>query len=281
MDDAAIRVGINGRFFAGNWRPALTEIAFAQQHGFAALQFRGDPAGLGEQHLGAPLETIAAALAAANITAVMELLIRVDERGLTDTGATPLEFFLANLPAIRTLPCRCVHMHLVPSTLMTTAQLRALETLMLPQFSTAVEHCQQYGIRFGFEHNEPKIGLFATPERCQAALDAVPDLGFVWDINHTIPEYFAGFQALFERVSMVHVSDTRLPVVNEHLPLGLGKIDLKHYCDALRAAGFRGQMILEIGGLPQSGGYGRDTDQALIESGQRLRAALATDHETQ
>ena len=34
-----IRVGMNGRFFPGNWRPAKEEIEFAQQAGFASIQF--------------------------------------------------------------------------------------------------------------------------------------------------------------------------------------------------------------------------------------------------
>jgi L-ribulose-5-phosphate 3-epimerase len=42
----------------------------------------------------------------------------------------------------------------------------------------------------------------------------------------------------------------------------------------LAAAGFAGPAILEIGGLPKSGGYGRDTDEALNKSRQRLHAYL-------
>jgi L-ribulose-5-phosphate 3-epimerase len=60
------------------------------------------------------------------------------------------------------------------------------------------------------------------------------------------------------------------------LPLGLGTVDFTTYCRALLARGFHGPAILEIGGLPVSGGYGRDTDAALIDSRARLHAALAT-----
>ena len=267
-----MHIGINGRFFAQNWRPALDEIMFAQKHGFEAVQFRGTNQGLNEQNLGAEFAIVRDALDMTQITAVMELLIRVDERGMTELGTTPLHVFLANLPAIQALPCRCVHMHLVPSHIMSAAQRRALEQMLIPQFATAVEHAQSLGVRFGFEHNEPDIDLFSTSAICQQTLDAVPDLGFVWDMNHTTRADFASFQDMFNRVSMVHVSDTRLPAVNEHLPLGLGNIDLKHYCQALRDAGFHGHMILEIGGLPKSGGYGRDTDEALIDSKLRLEA---------
>ena len=46
-------------------------------------------------------------------------------------------------------------------------------------------------------------------------------------------------------------------------------------CRALIDGGFCGSVILEIGGLPKSGGYGRDTDQALIDSHQRLKDVFA------
>ena len=105
-------------------------------------------------------------------------------------------------------------------------------------------------------------------------LDAVPGLGFVWDMNHTAPEHLDGFLALTPRMTMIHVADTRLPTVNDHYPLGMGAIDFPAYCRALRARGYDGPAILEIGGLPQSGGYGRDTDDALIDSLHRLEAAL-------
>ena len=49
-------------------------------------------------------------------------------------------------------------------------------------------------------------------------------------------------------------------------PIGLGSIDFAHYFGELARRGFSGPGILEIGGLPKSGGYGRDTDQALIAS---------------
>ena len=81
-------------------------------------------------------------------------------------------------------------------------------------------------------------------------------------------------------MTMLHVSDTPLPTVNYHLPLGLGSIDLPAYCAALLTRGFRGPAILEIGGLPQSGGYGRDTDAALIDSGERLRSAITAASQT-
>ena len=145
---------------------------------------------------------------------------------------------------------------------------------MLSQFTTGVQLATRQGFRFGFEHNEPAIPLFATPERCALMLDAVPDLGFVWDLNHTIPEHLEGFLQLTPHMTMLNVSDTPLPTVNDHKPLGQGNIDFVGYCRALLARGFSGPAILEIGGLPKSGGYGQDTDAALLDSRQRFAAAL-------
>ena len=268
-----LQIGMNGRFFPANWRPACDEIRFAHAQGFAALQFPGKEAGLDATHLGNPLTTVAAELAAKHITAVMEIVVHVDANGRTAAGSTPLDILHANLPAITALPCRYVHWHLVAAHVMDATTNQALEASMLPQLRAAVTLAQIHNFRFGFEHNEPELLLFGTPDACAGTLAAVPGLAFVWDLNHTIPEHLAGFQALIPRMSMLHVSDTPLPTVNYHLPLGMGTIDFAAYCQALRAGGFQGPAILEIGGLPKSGGYGRDTDEALVASQERLKAA--------
>jgi sugar phosphate isomerase/epimerase len=105
-------------------------------------------------------------------------------------------------------------------------------------------------------------------------LAGVPGLGLVWDLNHTHPASFGDYLALAPWMSMLHISDTPLPQTNHHLPLGQGTIDFAHYTHELLARGFRGRAILEIGGLPKSGGFGRDTDAALIDSRARLLAAI-------
>jgi sugar phosphate isomerase/epimerase len=127
-----------------------------------------------------------------------------------------------------------------------------------------------HGFRFGFEHNEPATGLFGEPEYCAAALEAVPDVGFVWDVNHTRPDQLDAYLAFAPRMSMLHLADTPLPEVNHHLPIGMGNIDFGYCFHELLRVGFDGPGILEIGGLPRSGGYGRDTDVALIESRTKL-----------
>jgi len=271
----AILAGMNGRFFPGNWRPALDEIAFAELHGFQSLQFGGRETGLDNEELGASISTVASRLKEANVTAVMEIVGRISKAGTTALGLTPLDLLKANLPAIVGLPCHSAHLHLVHTEPMTTEELIEIEVALIPQFELGVELAAKYGFRFGFEHNEANLhSFFNEPSRCQDLLDAVSGLHFVWDFNHTELDSLAAFKRMIPRMSMLHISDTPLPETNYHLPLGLGNIDFEDYFGALCDGGFNGAAILEIGGLPKSGGYGRDTDEALIDSLQCLESAI-------
>ena len=182
----------------------------------------------------------------------------------------------ANLPAIAALGCTHVHWHLVPREEGSAADWPALERTLAPQFAAGVALGAAHGFRCGIEHNEPAIPLFPTPARCAAALEATPGLGLVWDLNHTAPEQRDGYLALTGRMIALHVADTPLPAVNHHLPLGLGTIDFATTFAALLTRGFRGPATLEIGGLPHSGGYGRDTDEALIDSLRRCWKAIGS-----
>jgi L-ribulose-5-phosphate 3-epimerase len=265
-----ILLGMNARLFPSNWRPLGDEIAFAAQAGFASLQVNGREQGIDAEYLGEAPEAAGAALRAARIAPVMEIVVRLLPGGQTATGLTPLDVLYANLPAVMALGCVCVHWHLAPATRMSYTELRELERGVIPQLAEAVTIAGQHGFRFGLEHNEPAIPLFAEPGACAAALAEVPGLGLVWDLNHTAPEQLEGYLALAPSMSMLHVSDTSLPETNYHLPVGQGSVDFAAYFGALRAARFAGPAILEIGGLPKSGGYGRDTDEALRESLLRL-----------
>jgi L-ribulose-5-phosphate 3-epimerase len=273
MSRATLLIGMNGRFFTNNWRPALQEISFAHQNGFTALQFQGKEDGLQAEHLGAFLTEVTGKLKEHNLTAVMEILLKVDERGRTASGKTPIEVLESNLEAIQALHCTCVHWHFVPSPAMNKLPLQKLERDLLPQLSKAVSLAGKTNFTFGFENNEPNIELFATPDVCAYTLAMIPNLGFVWDINHTVPEHMDGFQKLIPRMTMLHVADTPLPEVNHHLPLGKGTIDFVAFRKLLDAGSFQGPAILEIGGLPKSGGYGKDTDEALIASLKLLESA--------
>lgn len=274
MSAPGVQIGINGRFFPANWRPARDEINFAREHGFHAIQFPGKEEGLCSEHLGDELELIAALLADAGITAVMEIVVRIDARGRTKSGKTPVEVLQANLPAITALPCPFVHWHLALNEWPGEPAVRRLEEALAPQFAVAVALAQEHKFTFGLEHNEPDLLLFGNPASCRATLEAIPGLAFVWDLNHTTPADLPAYLDLTPRMSMLHVSDTPLPEVNHHLPLGLGTIDFAAYCRALAQRGFAGPAILEIGGLPKSGGYGRDTDEALVASRRHLAQAM-------
>lgn len=265
-------IGFNARLFPSNWRPVLQEIDFGATHGFAALQFPGKPTGLTAEHLGSEIKEVRRALDLAKIVAVMEIILGVNEQGYTRSGHTPLEVLHANLPAIAGLGCRCVHFHFMPWETLTPDQLPQLERQLLASLDVCAGIGAEWGFRLGLEHNEPEIGLFSSPATYTTILNMLPGLSFVWDINHTHPDDHAAFRALLPRASMLHISDTRLPTTNEHLPLGLGTIDLAALHQNLLAAEFDGPAILEIGGHPKSGGFGRDTDTALIESRQHWLA---------
>ncbi len=272
MLDTAIFIGFNARLFPNNWRPALQEIAFGSRHGFAALQFPGIEQGASEAFLGAGYAEIRAALMAARMTPVMEIVARLGLNGRTKDGLTPMDLLNNNLPAIIGLGCNCVHWHMVVPIETTDEQALAFELSMIPQFERGVALAAQHDFKFGTEHNEISWHPFKTPAACARVLQAVPGLHFVWDLNHTVPEALEDYLALTPRMSMLHVSDTPLPTVNHHLPIGLGNIDFDHYFAELTQRGFSGPGILEIGGLPKSGGYGRDTDEALIDSLTKLNS---------
>jgi L-ribulose-5-phosphate 3-epimerase len=278
MNNWQLHIGMNGRFFPTNWRPAREEIAFALAAGFSAIQFPGSEFGLDEEMLGDSFADIAELLRAANITPVMEMVVRLEENGRTTIGSTPLQMLAANLPAIAEMRFSAVHMHPVIMRKLSTEALRDMEEQLVPDLQIAAAMGKKHGFRFGLEHNAsglPTANLFDNPKRVEKVLMAVPQLGFVWDLNHGHPDQLPIYTALAHRVSMVHVSDTPLPKTNHHWPLGKGNIDFVASCQILRSSGFHGAAILEIGGLPWSGGYLQDTDEALIDSRQRLLNAIA------
>ncbi|MCP5095453.1 MAG: TIM barrel protein [Chloroflexi bacterium] len=278
MNDFEIQIGMNGRFFPNNWRPAREEIAFAQEAGFSAIQFPGTEAGLDEEMLDDSFDDVAEMLRAAHITPVMEIVVRLEENGRTQNGSTPLQHLAANLPAIAEIRFAYVHWHLVVMSNVSAHHLRTQEQQLVPDFQIAASMGKKHGFRFGLEHNAfgmPQPNLFETPESIQHALTAVPTLGFVWDINHHHPKQLSAYRTFANRLSMLHISDTPQPKTNHHWPLGKGSIDLVDYCQIVRNSGFQGPAILEIGGLPFSGGFGQDTDGALLDSRKRLHDAIA------
>ena len=246
-----------GRFFGrrtgGNWRPPADELAFAAGAGFDTVQIRSDRPGELEDELGVAPHELGALYDDLGVEPVLEMLVRHDgERG---AFARALR---ANLPAIEAAGFLRVHVHPVGP--------REAAPLLAADLAEALAVAEDAGLIFGVEHNAPGHRLLVEPEEVEAVLEAVPGLGLVWDVNHTKAEHLDRFLALRERCTLVHLSDTPLPETNHHLPLGRGNVDWRvaqQFEDV--------PVILEIGGLPHSGGPGLDTDDALRDSLALLR----------
>ena len=242
-----------GRLTGGNWRPPEQELRFAASAGFDTLQIRSDRPGEIEDELGIDALTLGALFDDIGLEPVLEMLVR--HEGEPGTLARALR---ANLAAIDAIGVLRVHVHPVgPS---------EAAPLLRDDFAEAVEVAEEAGLILGAEHNAPGHRLLVEPDDVEALLDAVPGLALVWDLNHTRPEHTARFLALRERLTLVHASDTPLPETNHHLPLGRGTVDFSPLRDLEDVP-----VILEIGGLPISGGPGFDTDDALLDSLARLR----------
>lgn len=268
-------VGFAARLFRGD-RSAVQEVEFGLHHGFGAIQFRGQvdleqPIGLGD------LGALAAALQHSHLVPTMELLIGLHPDGRTVHGDTPVDILQANLPAIKALGMPLVHWHLHPLQYENSTNGERLCLLLQDLCLQGLDLAGKHRFLLGIENNPSEINMLSTPDACLALLDDVPGLHLVWDINHSPAIHDAGFHDLARRISALHVSDTPLPEINHHLPLGLGNIRVGSHLRTLAAGGFSGPAILEIGGLPKSGGYGRDTDEALIDSRDLLLEAVSAE----
>lgn len=274
-----IAIGPNARLFPKNWRPIREEIAFAKEHGFKSIQISVKAENATEKWFDDSFIEVSKLLKDADITAVMEIRLFLDENGLTADAKTPLDILKINLPAIIALPVKYVHWHWAPSYSLHQADnkiMARLEQDLVPQLKEAVKLAEQHKFIFAFEHNEAAIRLHASAKSCLKTLKQVAGLKFVWDMNHNSDIELDEFKELIPYMSVLHVSDTALPELNYHLPLGQGNIDFAKYFQTLKDFGFSGPAILEIGGLPKSGGFGKDTDAALVDSLDRLEQILAT-----
>jgi sugar phosphate isomerase/epimerase len=248
-------VGMLGRFFGrltgGNWRPPAVELAFAAAVGFDTVQIRSERPGEIEDELGVEAAELGALFDETGVEPVLEMLVR--HQGEPGTFSRALR---ANLRAIDEIGFLRVHIHPVGRELAPHA--------LASDLADAVAVAAESELIFGIEHNAPGHRILVEPDEVEALLDEVPALGLVWDVNHTRVDDLPRFLALQERFTLVHVSDTPLPETNHHLPLGRGNVDLA----PVRTLDV--PLILEIGGLPHSGGPGLDTDEALRDSFARL-----------
>jgi sugar phosphate isomerase/epimerase len=253
-------VGMLGRFFGrlsdGNWRPPEDELRFAAGAGFDTVQIRSDRPGELEDELGIEPGKLGALFDDIGLEPVLEMLVR--HEGEPGTLARALR---ANLAAIEAIGFLRVHIHPVgPSD---------VAPLLQADFAEALEVAEDAGLIFATEHNAPGHRLLVEPDAVESLLDAVPGLGLVWDVNHTPTEHLPRFLALRELFTLVHVSDTPLPETNHHLPVGRGNVDFS-VLDGIEDVPF----ILEVGGLPHSGGPGLDTNEALVDSLHALREGV-------
>jgi L-ribulose-5-phosphate 3-epimerase len=244
-----------GRLTGGNWRPPADELRFAASAGFDTVQIRSDRAGELEDALGVDAQTLGDVFADVGLEPVLEMLVR--HEGEPNTFARALQ---ANLAAIEAIGVLRVHIHPVGP--------RDAARLLPAELADALAVAEDAGLILAVEHNAPGHRLLVEPDEVEALLEDVPGLGFVWDVNHTRPEDLSRYLALRERFTLVHVSDTPLPETNHHLPLGRGSVDFT----VLR--GLDVPLVLEVGGLPHSGGPGLDTDDVLLDSKRRLEEVL-------
>ncbi len=272
-----IRIGLNARLFPGNWRPVREEIALAKKYGFKSIQLSVKQESASEKWLDDSFAEIARLLTDAKLECVMEIRLFLNKHGVNNEGKTPMDILKENLEAIKQLPCKYVHWHWAPDWSLAEEEdsvLRGLEQSLIPQLREAVDLARAHNFIFAFEHNEASLRLHADYKNILKTLKAVEGLRFVWDLNHSTAEDLYDFKKLIPYMSVLHLSDTDLPEVNYHLPIGMGKVDFKKYFNALKEAGFSGPGILEIGGIPKSGGFGRDSDESLIDSLEKLKLVL-------
>jgi L-ribulose-5-phosphate 3-epimerase len=241
-----------GRFFGrhtgGNWRPPAAELRFAAAAGFDTVQIRSDRPGELADELGIDPAALGGLFDDIGIEPVLELLVR--HQGEPGTFARALR---SNLDAIDAIGFLRVHIHPVGPA--------EAAPLLAHDLAEAHALAKDAGLLFGVEHNAPGHRLLVGIDEVERLLDELPGLGLVWDINHTAADELGRFLALRERFTLVHVSDTPLPDTNHHLPLGRGNVDFSVLTGIDDVP-----LILEIGGLPHSGGPGLDTDDALLDS---------------
>jgi sugar phosphate isomerase/epimerase len=80
-------------------------------------------------------------------------------------------------------------------------------------------------------------------EECKIILEAIPDLGFCWDVPHS---FLAGQLEDFMKLTIdhVHVADCD-SIKDRHWPLGKGEIPWKKVKESLKKRNYKGQVMLE------------------------------------
>ena len=100
------------------------------------------------------------------------------------------------------------------------------------------------GVKLYVENNSITDGFFNSVQDLRAIFDVHPDIGLLLDLAHV-----NDYDHLREIVAMrfpecVHISDRRLSVPHEHIPLGEGDLDFDLIFNEI-LAGYEGRVILE------------------------------------
>lgn len=108
-------------------------------------------------------------------------------------------------------------------------------------------HAKPYGIQIMLEHNPNK--LLGKPEDIKMILDQASEVGFHFDVGHGfiemgnyIEEYLTAFK---DKLCHVHVSDNE-GKIDDHLPLGAGKINWKQIIKLLKKYNYDNTITLEV-----------------------------------
>ncbi|MEW5723452.1 MAG: sugar phosphate isomerase/epimerase, partial [Thermodesulfobacteriota bacterium] len=100
------------------------------------------------------------------------------------------------------------------------------------------------------ENMFPRSGYMYRPEEFSQVLAAQADLRMTLDLGHANiqapPDRLARLvEAGGHRIAHVHVSDNT-GADDEHLPVGVGRVDVAGGLKALKALGYQGRLTLEV-----------------------------------
>lgn len=238
----------------------VAEIIWAAEHGF--------------DYIDLTLEHPKAAVEVLDVDAVQAALTRT---GLPVVGHTAwylplaspvprlrqaaIEEVASTFPLFRQFGARLVNVHPDPG----RPALGQDENIRLNAvaFATLAEAAAQHGVRLMVENI---VGAYESVAAFQKFLGADPRIGWHYDIGHAqvrgnrSHEYLT---ALGNRLVHVHLSDNS-GRSDDHLPLGVGRLEWKRFMRQVKRTGYDGTITLEV--------FADDRDY-LLASRDRLRAA--------
>ena len=133
-------------------------------------------------------------------------------------------------------------------------------------FATLAEAASRHGMRLMVENI---VGAYESVAAFQQFLGADPRIGWHYDIGHAqvrgnrSHEYLTAFG---DRLVHVHISDNS-GRTDDHLPLGVGRLDWKRFVRQVKRTGYDDTITLEV--------FADDRDY-LLASRNRLRTAWDT-----